>query len=542
VVESTLISAVMCVSHSIVGLDRSIASLQSQGHSQWELQLVYGDLNQDEINQLNLWSDADKRIRIHAWSPELKKSFLQYGMSLARGTLILQVPSLCILRPKALEQGLTFMEENCNCLLAYHENDTTPLAEKINALSDWHPYSPILLRRSLMLLLKNPESLDKYSTVANFPSQIDCNLEQFKFKLLAQAQLKDRCCVWQDEIFDINTWHEFATLEEKNQWLRGTLVLMKGHTDTEASPTLLSWALGFFASLSDHDLISCEAFANEVCESLIPPQSEELRNQLQELFHGRLWKAHSNIFAPAWKNQTFSMAISLGNFCHAANTIRDLHLRAFSGPFDWIFSSPEAAAHMISDKFQIFLDRQYFRSTPLEERQWPNENLCDHEFYRQHYGIRFMFNHHDVTQEKDYAFFQRCVERTMHAIQVQQAPLFILVTHDSFDINRFKPIQEALSQYSANFGLLIVRFLADNAKPSNPLVQAMPVTLFHDDNLLALELRTSSRSNGLHFSDPKDEDEFSRLLRTFKVQEHRPKLNEASEEALSSVGAQINAS
>jgi hypothetical protein len=524
----------MYVNDSILELDRSIDSLKKQNYSQWELLLIYGSLNQDEINQLNSWPQADKRIHLHAWSPEINESPLQYGMSLARGTLILPNPLLGVLKPNALEQGLAFMEENSNCLLTLSENVTNAFADEGSILSSWQPCTPFLMRRSLMLLLKISKSIDKDNSKATFPSQMDWNLEHFQFQLLVNAQFKDRCSVWHEEIVDANVWSELTTLEQKNRWLYEVILRMKGiNSGTDAIS--LPWLIGHFMSLNDHDLANSEAFANELCDSLKPTQGDELRSQLQGLFQKRLWINHSNMFAPAWQDQSFSMAISLGNFCHTANTIRDLHLRAFSGPFDWIFSSPEAAAHMIGDRFQTFLDPQYFRYTPLEDRQWPNENLCDHEFYRQHYGIRFMFNHHDVTKAEDHAFFQRCVERTMHALQAQRPPLFILVTHDVFDLNRFRPIQEALSLYSPNFGLLIVRFLSDNIQHPQQLIQAKPTTLFHEEGILALELRTSSRSNGLHFSDSKDEDAFKRLLQSFKVQEHLVKLEEGQEKKLPSI-------
>ncbi|WP_373320663.1 DUF1796 family putative cysteine peptidase, partial [Acetobacter estunensis] len=52
--------------------------------------------------------------------------------------------------------------------------------------------------------------------------------------------------------------------------------------------------------------------------------------------------------------------VSLGSFCFTAQMIQDAGLRRFSGPFDWVFSTPEIIQHCISDNFSDFLQRKNY--------------------------------------------------------------------------------------------------------------------------------------------------------------------------------------
>ncbi len=71
---------------------------------------------------------------------------------------------------------------------------------------------------------------------------------------------------------------------------------------------------------------------------ITPPNSEDNPSFLP---------VQSNCLAPFWVGRQFSQAISLGGFCHSAQILREVEYRAFSGPFDWIFSSPEITAHIL---------------------------------------------------------------------------------------------------------------------------------------------------------------------------------------------------
>ena len=53
--------------------------------------------------------------------------------------------------------------------------------------------------------------------------------------------------------------------------------------------------------------------------------------------------------------------ISIGPFCSSADIIKNNGLRKNSFPFDYIFLSLEMVKHSINDRFNIFLDKNYYK-------------------------------------------------------------------------------------------------------------------------------------------------------------------------------------
>lgn len=110
-------------------------------------------------------------------------------------------------------------------------------------------------------------------------------------------------------------------------------------------------------------------------------------------------------------------AMSFGTHCYVAALLRRAGLRRFSGPFDWIFSSPGMARHCVEDDFKTFLDRTHYVPVPIEQRANPHFFRCNHTFYLQEYGVKWVFNHHNAWEDDDYAYVQRCVDRFRRAAQ-----------------------------------------------------------------------------------------------------------------------------
>ncbi|HEV7439473.1 MAG TPA: DUF1796 family putative cysteine peptidase, partial [Methylobacterium sp.] len=104
--------------------------------------------------------------------------------------------------------------------------------------------------------------------------------------------------------------------------------------------------------------------------------------------------------------------ISLGTHCHMAQVLKDRGLRTWSGPFDWIFSTPGMVRDCLADDFATLTDRSQLETIPIAERPEPEIGRCRHRLYRERYDHPCVFNHHDpASNEADYAFLTEGVRR-----------------------------------------------------------------------------------------------------------------------------------
>ncbi|MBA1259186.1 DUF1796 family putative cysteine peptidase [Pseudomonas oryzihabitans] len=124
---------------------------------------------------------------------------------------------------------------------------------------------------------------------------------------------------------------------------------------------------------------------------------------------------------------------SIGDHCATASILKKFNQRNCSTPFDWIFSSLDMVSHCIEDDFSTFLDRSHYRSVGADQRSEKDANLCDHQFYLENFGVKFVFNHHDPLTEKDYAYFVRCIERFRLALNNPDARLIYLGRNPSVE-------------------------------------------------------------------------------------------------------------
>jgi hypothetical protein len=151
----------------------------------------------------------------------------------------------------------------------------------------------------------------------------------------------------------------------------------------------------------------------------------------------------------------FDNIISLGTHCLTSNMLKTFHLKKWSGPFDWIFSSVGMITHCIEDEFSIYLDRKYHQAVPKELRIHKDENVCEHTYYRDNFGIRFLFNHFDASVDEHYRYYTRCVDRFRHVVNSQARNLLVCITnHISHD--EFLRLNQAIQRYSSST-LLAVR-------------------------------------------------------------------------------------
>lgn len=143
----------------------------------------------------------------------------------------------------------------------------------------------------------------------------------------------------------------------------------------------------------------------------------------------------------------FDSIISIGSHCITSGTLQRFGLKQWSGPFDWVFSNIGMATHCIENDFEVFLDRRYHYQVPEERRIFKDANKCDHLYYKENFGVNFVFNHYDITTANFAAYYDRCVERFRAAVYGERSSLLINVSRDLTE-DQFRDLCEAVDKYT----------------------------------------------------------------------------------------------
>ncbi|MCP1539243.1 DUF1796 family putative cysteine peptidase [Methylorubrum extorquens] len=199
--------------------------------------------------------------------------------------------------------------------------------------------------------------------------------------------------------------------------------------------------------------------------------------------------------------------ISLGSHCHTAQILKGLDLRTWSAPFDWIFSSPGMVRDCLADDFSDLLDRRHYESTPLHERQAPNETRCRHLLYRDRHAIPFVFNHHDpAASDEDYRFLQAGVRRLRAALDRPGARnRFYLMTALPTESATVRAIRDALTARGADNHLLMLQLHQGESRTVSMLAQ--------EPHLDWLRIEVRSPSVGVRFAEADDDAFVKAVLR-----------------------------
>ena len=148
--------------------------------------------------------------------------------------------------------------------------------------------------------------------------------------------------------------------------------------------------------------------------------------------------------------------ISLGNHCLTSSLLKKNHLKYYSLPFDWIFSSPESVAHCIEDDFTFFLDRSLYLS--ITSMRKSGEPGAEHNYYLSKFNIGEMFPHRDPTGNIDYNYFVRSVERFRSITKLTDRKLFVMISRPNHDIgHHFKDLLAVISKVTSNFFLVCIQ-------------------------------------------------------------------------------------
>lgn len=216
-------------------------------------------------------------------------------------------------------------------------------------------------------------------------------------------------------------------------------------------------------------------------------------------------------------NLPFKHIVSLGTHCYTASALKRQGWKRFSGPFDWIFSTPAMVRHCIEDEFKTFLDRSLYDPVPVEERIDPSYYRCHHRFYREAFGVEYVFNHHDVWTDEGYRYLQRCVARFLAIARGADPVLFVQTRWQEPDtIDQF---EETCALIDSRFPKCTLNAFAIGSTLSSgvcpELRQRRHEGLPNAHRLF--ELTPVSMWDATAFQDPLDELVLSRLLKFHRL-------------------------
>ena len=121
----------------------------------------------------------------------------------------------------------------------------------------------------------------------------------------------------------------------------------------------------------------------------------------------------------------YQAVVSIGTQCLTSNVLKWAGLKAFSGPFDWIFSSLDMVSDCIENNFADLLNIDYLKTIPREPDV--GTGFANHALYHARYGLRAIFNHYDPRSTEGYAYFRRCVRRMRVVLCSEQPQLLLAV-------------------------------------------------------------------------------------------------------------------
>ena len=200
------------------------------------------------------------------------------------------------------------------------------------------------------------------------------------------------------------------------------------------------------------------------------------------------------------KYMSIKYTCSLGPHCHSSYLLKSNNLKKASYPFDWIFTNHNIIKEILEDKFEKFLNKEYYIDIGL--------NKCGHQIYHS-----TMFWHHNPLKNvENYNYFVRCVNRFKDMLLSEEEKLFIYLVKDVKEINEhtFKNdmmiLNETLKNHTTNFRLLSIVVFPNKEKQN--------YTFNSIENIDFIYIDTLSVSNGILFTNPTDNKYISIILKT----------------------------
>jgi hypothetical protein len=203
--------------------------------------------------------------------------------------------------------------------------------------------------------------------------------------------------------------------------------------------------------------------------------------------------------------------VSLGSHCLVSYALKEMGLKRYSCPFDWIFSKPSMVEHCIKDSFATLADRSHYEPV-IDSRGTELQGLCHHAYYRNSCGINRVFNHRDMRIEENYHYLLRCIDRFTKLLASNNHKVFVLLSRESCsDDEQFVSLYDTLSRSTSNFSLLF--FIVEE-----PQTDGYDFGMDHIKSIGAsclAAMRPISKAGPLTFDDPLDDFMFRRTIVAF---------------------------
>mgnify|MGYP003874596399 CR=1 FL=1 len=198
----------------------------------------------------------------------------------------------------------------------------------------------------------------------------------------------------------------------------------------------------------------------------------------------------------------------MGFNCHVSQFLKTYNLKVASYPFDWIMSDLNVVQKSIEDNFKDFLDKNLYVNLNRIDR-------CGHKTYCDN-----MFVHHNpLSNEQDYLYFNRCVDRFRDLFKKKRKKLFIIsiingeqgvgdnISEDL--IQKFIAFNDFLKNHTSNFHLLIIINYPCKKSNRNRTTEI--------NNLTIIELDTISYNTGREYKNDIDNKYlYDKILKLYK--------------------------
>ena len=208
--------------------------------------------------------------------------------------------------------------------------------------------------------------------------------------------------------------------------------------------------------------------------------------------------------------------VSLGTHCYASWLLRDMGLRRYSSPFDWLFSSPQLVTHCIQDDFATLLDRRHYEQNG-QHRQ------ALHRYYHEGFSTEAvpheplpLFFHHNPAADEDYARLVRGVDRFRRLLDNQDTKLlFMLVNRHRRQDKLVPAIQNLVATLEARTRNAVLLTVVHSSITDQATSQSARLWQQGPHSLHALH-SSSDMVNGLSFAHQFDNLLIKRLIYQYR--------------------------
>lgn len=521
-----LVSVLMPTRNQAAYIEAALDSILGQDWSNLEIIVMDGASTDGTLEILQQRAEADSRIRFFSAQDGGPADALNRALTQVRGSIVGWLNSDDLYAPGAIGRAVQALSEDPSLLMVYGHGQHLDQSSGTVSAYPTVPPRQVVLDAGVNCFICQPTAFFRYSLVALL-GPFDVVLKtafDFDWWLRAFRSFPERIG-FVDAVQAISRLHEDCIT--RTQGRRVCLESM-GVVARYVGEVSSRWLQHQF--MLEHEAVTPgdadgRAAAGAACRTLLQQAAVCLAPRvIAQWQDDPRCLAGLPGFAPldAFLEQSdlddirggaaFARAMSLGTFCHAAHVLRDVGLRETMGPFDWVFSQPAMITHCLEDGFATFLDPSQYEVPQISDRVDPSANVCEHRYYRDAFGVRFMFNHHDLTQAHEHARFTRAVANFRRQMKAQGRSLLVMVSNRTVTDEMVNRMVKALRIYGSRFHLLVLRFVVCEVERIN---EVSPTLAKRMDQACVIDFPVTSASNGVLFESVADNARLRHLLRGF---------------------------